>query len=247
MKIISWNVNGIRACIQKGFNDFFNKENADIFCIQETKAQEEQLDLAKEGYHYFINSADKKGYSGTLIYTKEKPLNVIYGINNKYNDEGRIITLQFTNFYLVNCYVPNSQEELKRIDYRMIFEDDLRNYLLSLNKPVIYCGDLNVAHNPIDLKNPKANEQNAGYSIQERTKFNELLNSGFIDTFRYLYPEKVEYSWWSYRFNSRLKNIGWRIDYFIVSNSLKEKIKESKIHTNILGSDHAPIELNIEI
>jgi len=247
MKIISWNVNGIRACIQKGFNDFFNKENADIFCIQETKAQEEQLDLAKEGYHYFINSADKKGYSGTLIYTKEKPLNVIYGINNKYNDEGRIITLEFTNFYLVNCYVPNSQEELKRIDYRMIFEDDLRNYLLSLNKPVIYCGDLNVAHNPIDLKNPKANEQNAGYSIQERTKFNELLNAGFIDTFRYLYPEKVEYSWWSYRFNSRLKNIGWRIDYFIVSNSLKEKIKESKIHTNILGSDHAPIELNIEI
>ena len=247
MKIISWNVNGIRACIQKGFNDFFNKENADIFCIQETKAQEEQLDLAKEGYHYFINSADKKGYSGTLIYTKEKPLNVIYGINNKYNDEGRIITLEFTNFYLVNCYVPNSQEELKRIDYRMIFEDDLRNYLLSLNKPVIYCGDLNVAHNPIDLKNPKANEQNAGYSIQERTKFNELLNAGFIDTFRYLYPEKVEYSWWSYRFNSRLKNIGWRIDYFIVSNSLKEKIKESKIHANILGSDHAPIELNIEI
>lgn len=247
MKIISWNVNGIRACIQKGFNDFFNKENADIFCIQETKAQEDQLDLSKEGYHYFINSADKKGYSGTLIYTKEKPLNVIYGINNKYNDEGRIITLEFTNFYLVNCYVPNSQEELKRIDYRMIFEDDLRNYLLSLNKPVIYCGDLNVAHNPIDLKNPKANEQNAGYSIQERTKFNELLNAGFIDTFRYLYPEKVEYSWWSYRFNSRLKNIGWRIDYFIVSNSLKEKIKESKIHTNILGSDHAPIELNIEI
>ena len=247
MKIISWNVNGIRACIQKGFNDFFIKENADIFCVQETKAQEEQLDLAKEGYHYFINSADKKGYSGTLIYTKEKPLNVIYGINNKYNDEGRIITLEFTNFYLVNCYVPNSQEELKRIDYRMIFEDDLRNYLLSLNKPVIYCGDLNVAHNPIDLKNPKANEQNAGYSIQERTKFNELLNAGFIDTFRYLYPEKVEYSWWSYRFNSRLKNIGWRIDYFIVSNSLKEKIKESKIHTNILGSDHAPIEFYIEI
>lgn len=247
MKIISWNVNGIRACIQKGFNDFFNKENADIFCVQETKAQEEQLNLAKEGYHYFINSAEKKGYSGTLIYTKEKPLNVIYGINNKYNDEGRIITLEFTNFYLVNCYVPNSQEELKRIDYRMIFEDDLRNYLLSLNKSVIYCGDLNVAHNPIDLKNPKANEQNAGYSIQERTKFNELLNAGFIDTFRYLYPEKVEYSWWSYRFNSRLKNIGWRIDYFIVSNSLKEKIKESKIHTNILGSDHAPIELNIEI
>lgn len=247
MKIISWNVNGLRACIQKGFYDFFKEIDADIFCIQETKMQENQLDLKIEGYEYYINSAIKKGYSGTLIYTKKKPLNVVYGINDKYNDEGRIITLEFDKFYLVNCYVPNSQDGLKRIDYRMEFEDNLRNYLKLLNKPVIYCGDLNVAHNPIDLKNPKANEQNAGYSIQEREKFSKLLESGFIDTYRYLYKDKIEYSWWSYRFNSRLKNIGWRIDYFIVSNSLKEKIKESKIHTNILGSDHAPIELNIEI
>ena len=247
MKIISWNVNGLRACINKGFYDFFNEINADIFCIQETKMQEDQLDLKLEGYDYYINSAIKKGYSGTLIYTKKKPLNVVYGINNKYNDEGRLITLEFDKFYLINCYVPNSQDGLKRIDYRMEFEDDLRNYLKSLNKPVIYCGDLNVAHNPIDLKNPKANEQNAGYSIQERTKFSELLNSGFIDTYRYLYPEKVEYSWWSYRFNARLNNAGWRIDYFIISNSLKDNLINSKIHTSIYGSDHCPIELNINI
>ena len=186
MKLISWNVNGLRACMQKGFLDFFKEINADIFSIQETKMQENQLDLNIEGYHYYISSAIKKGYSGTLIYTKEEPLNVIYGINEKYNDEGRIITLEFKNFYLVNCYVPNAQDGLKRIDYRMVFEDDLRNYLKSLNKPVIYCGDLNVAHNPIDLKNPKANENNAGYSIQERTKFNELLNAGFIDIYTYL-------------------------------------------------------------
>lgn len=247
MKIISWNVNGLRACINKGFYDFFNEINADIFCIQETKMQEDQLDLKLEGYDYYINSAIKKGYSGTLIYTKKKPLNVVYGINNKYNDEGRLITLEFDKFYLVNCYVPNSQDGLKRIDYRMEFEDDLRNYLKSLNKPVIYCGDLNVAHNPIDLKNPKANEQNAGYSIQERTKFSELLDSGFIDTYRYLYPEKVEYSWWSYRFNARLNNAGWRIDYFIISDSLKDNLIDSKIHTSIYGSDHCPIELNINI
>jgi len=247
MKIISWNVNGLRACLQKGFKDFFNEVNADIFCIQETKLQENQLDLKIEGYHYYINSADKKGYSGTLIYTKNKPLNVIYGINNKYNDEGRIITLEFENYYIINCYVPNSQEGLKRIEYRMIFEDDLRNYLLSLNKPIIYCGDLNVAHNPIDLKNPKANEQNAGYSIQERNKFNELLKVGFIDTYRYLYPEKIEYSWWSYRFNARMNNAGWRIDYFIISNDLKNKIIDSKIYTSIYGSDHCPIELLINI
>ena len=194
-----------------------------------------------------MNSADKKGYSGTLIYTKEKPLNVIYGINEKYNDEGRVITLEFNKFYLVNAYVPNAQDGLKRIDYRMIFEDDLRTYLKSLNKPVIYCGDLNVAHNPIDLKNPKANEQNAGYSIQERTKFNELLQAGFIDTFRYLYPTKVEYSWWSYRFNARANNAGWRIDYFIVSDLLKNNIIDSKIHTDIYGSDHCPVELEINI
>lgn len=247
MKLISWNVNGLRACSQKGFYDFFDKINADIFCVQETKMQEGQMELSKEGYHYYMNSADKKGYSGTLIYTKEKPLNVIYGINEKYNDEGRVITLEFNKFYLVNAYVPNAQDGLKRIDYRMIFEDDLRMYLKSLNKPVIYCGDLNVAHNPIDLKNPKANEQNAGYSIQERTKFNELLQAGFIDAFRYLYPTKVEYSWWSYRFNARANNAGWRIDYFIVSDLLKNNIIYSKIHTDIYGSDHCPVELEINI
>ena len=205
------------------------------------------MELSKEGYHYNMNSADKKGYSGTLIYTKEKPLNVVYGINEKYNDEGRVITLEFNKFYLVNAYVPNAQDGLKRIDYRMIFEDDLRMYLKSLNKPVIYCGDLNVAHNPIDLKNPKANEQNAGYSIQERTKFNELLQAGFIDAFRYLYPTKVEYSWWSYRFNARANNAGWRIDYFIVSDLLKNNVIDSKIHTDIYGSDHCPVELEINI
>ena len=194
-----------------------------------------------------MSSAIKKGYSGTLIYAKEKPLNVIYGINEKYNDEGRAITLEYPTFYLINAYVPNAQDGLKRIDYREQFEDDLRDYLLSLNKPIIYCGDLNVAHNPIDLKNPKANEQNAGYSIQERTKFTTLLNSGFIDTFRYLYPEKVTYSWWSYRFNARANNAGWRIDYFLISNNLKDKLIDSKIHTNVFGSDHCPVELDINI
>jgi exodeoxyribonuclease-3 len=247
MKLISWNVNGLRACIQKGFLDFFKEINADFFCIQETKMQEGQLDLNIEGYHYYMSSAIKKGYSGTLIYAKEKPINVIYGINEKYNDEGRVITLEYPTFYLINAYVPNAQDGLKRIDYREQFEDDLRDYLLSLNKPIIYCGDLNVAHNPIDLKNPKANEQNAGYSIQERTKFNTLLNSGFIDTFRYLYPEKVTYSWWSYRFNARANNAGWRIDYFLISNNLKDKLIDSKIHTNVFGSDHCPVELDINI
>lgn len=247
MKFVSWNVNGLRACMQKGFLDFFNEVNADFFCIQETKMQEGQLDLNLEGYHYYMNSAIKKGYSGTLIYTKEKPLNVIYGINEKYNDEGRVITLEYPTFYLINAYVPNAQDGLKRIEYRETFEDDLREYLLSLNKPIIYCGDLNVAHNPIDLKNPKANEQNAGYSIQERTKFTTLLNSGFIDTFRYLYPDKVIYSWWSYRFNARANNAGWRIDYFLISDILKDKLIDSKIHTNVFGSDHCPIELDINI
>ena len=247
MKLISWNVNGLRACMQKGFLDFFKEINADFFCIQETKMQEGQLDLNIEGYHYFMSSAIKKGYSGTLIYAKEKPLNIIYGINKKYNDEGRVITLEYPTFYLINAYVPNAQDGLKRIDYREQFEDDLREYLLSLNKPIIYCGDLNVAHNPIDLKNPKANEQNAGYSIQERTKFTTLLNSGFIDTFRYLYPEKVTYSWWSYRFNARANNAGWRIDYFLISDSLKDKLIDSKIHTNVFGSDHCPVELDINI
>lgn len=247
MKLISWNVNGLRACMQKGFLDFFKEINADFFCIQETKMQEGQLDLNIEGYNYYMSSAIKKGYSGTLIYAKEKPLNIIYGINEKYNDEGRVITLEYPTFYLINAYVPNAQDGLKRIDYREQFEDDLRDYLLSLNKPIIYCGDLNVAHNPIDLKNPKANEQNAGYSIQERTKFTTLLNSGFIDTFRYLYPEKVTYSWWSYRFNARANNAGWRIDYFLISDSLKDKLIDSKIHTNVFGSDHCPVELDINM
>ena len=247
MKFVSWNVNGLRACMQKGFLKFFNEINADFFCIQETKMQEGQMDLNIEGYHYFINSAIKKGYSGTLIYTKKEPLNVTYGINNEYNDEGRVITLEYPTFYLINAYVPNAQEGLKRIEYREKFEDDLREYLLSLTKPIIYCGDLNVAHNPIDLKNPKANEQNAGYSIQERSKFTTLLNTGFIDTFRYLYPNKITYSWWSYRFNARANNAGWRIDYFLISDSLKDKLIDSKIHTNVFGSDHCPVELDINM
>jgi exodeoxyribonuclease-3 len=248
MKFVSWNVNGIRACINKGFNEFFDKIDADIFAIQETKMQEGQADIDKTGYYRYMNSAIKKGYSGTLIYTKELPINVFYGLTDgKYNDEGRVITLEFDKFYFVTAYVPNSQEALARLSYRMEFEDDMRKYLKSLNKPVVYCGDLNVAHNPIDLKNPKSNEQNPGYSIEERTKFSELLNSGFIDSFRYLYPEKIQYSWWSYRFFAREKNIGWRIDYFITSNDLKDKIKEAGIFTDILGSDHAPVYLEIEL
>lgn len=249
MKLISWNVNGIRACITKGFMDFFSEINADIFCVQETKMQEGQANLEVLGYYRYMSSAIKKGYSGTMIYTKIKPINVYYGIDEKYNDEGRLITLEYDNFYLVNSYTPNSQEGLKRLDYRMEFEDDLRSYLLKLNesKPVILCGDLNVAHNPIDLKNPKQNEQNPGYSIEERTKFQNLLDSGFTDSFRYLFPEKVLYSWWSYRFFAREKNIGWRIDYFIVSSSIKEKIENSDILTKILGSDHCPVLLEINI
>jgi exodeoxyribonuclease-3 len=249
MRLISWNVNGIRACLNKGFMDFFIDINADIFCVQETKMQEGQADLTIDGYYRYMSSALKKGYSGTLIYSKTEPKNIFYGIDGKYSDEGRLITLEFDNFYLVNSYTPNSQEGLKRLDYRMGFEDDLREYLITLKqkKSVILCGDLNVAHNPIDLKNPKANEQNAGYSIQERTKFTTLLNSGFIDTFRYLYPEKVTYSWWSYRFNARANNAGWRIDYFLISNNLKDKLIDSKIHTNVFGSDHCPVELDINM
>ena len=249
MKFISWNVNGLRACMQKGFNDYFNKEDADFFSVQESKMQEGQADIDIEGYYRFMNSAERRGYSGTIIYTKHKPLNVIYGIHDEYNDEGRVITLEYDNFYLVNAYVPNSKEGLLRLDYRMIYEDKLRNYLLELNdkKPVIYCGDLNVAHERIDIKNPDTNTKNPGFTIEERTKMTELLNAGFIDTYRYLYPEKIEYSWWSYRFNSRANNTGWRIDYFIVSNSLKDKIVDAKIHTDILGSDHCPIELDINI
>lgn len=248
MKFISWNVNGLRACMTKGFNDFFEKENADIFCIQETKMQEGQADLEKAGYFMFMNSAEKKGYSGTLVYSKIKPLNVTYGIDGKYNDEGRVITLEFEKFFFVCAYVPNAQRELARIDYRMIYEDTAREYLCRLSKikPVVYAGDLNVARSPLDLKNAKSNEGNAGYSIQERTKMEELLSSGFVDSFRYLYPDKIEYSWWSYMFNARKNNSGWRIDYFIVSDSAKSNIKDSKIYTEVLGSDHAPVGLEID-
>ncbi len=249
MKFVSWNVNGIRACKTKGFDTFFKEIDADFFSIQETKCQEGQIDLNVDGYYSYMNSAIKKGYSGTLIYTKHKPLNVYYGINDTYNDEGRIITLEYDNFYLVNVYVPNSQEELKRLDYRMQFEDDFRKYLnyLKAKKEVILCGDLNVAHERIDIKNPDANVRNAGFSIEERTKFTELLNTGFIDTFRHLYPTTIKYSWWSYRFNARQNNAGWRIDYFVVSNGLENKIKKAEILNEIYGSDHCPITLEIDL
>jgi exodeoxyribonuclease-3 len=249
MKFISWNVNGIRACIGKGFNDFFEKEDADIFCIQETKMQEGQADLEKDGYFKFMSSAEKKGYSGTLVYSKKEPKNVVYGINGKYNDEGRVITLEFDDFYFVCAYVPNSQDGLKRLDYRMIYEDDVREYLTSLKKlkPVVYTGDLNVAHTEIDIKNAKSNERNAGFTIEERTKLTQLLDAGFIDTYRFKNPTKIEYSWWSYRFNARANNAGWRIDYFLVSNDIKEKIQNASIFTAVEGSDHAPIVLEIEV
>ncbi len=251
MKLISWNVNGLRAAINKGFMDFFKQIDADIFCIQETKMQEGQAELILEGYYQYWNSAIKKGYSGTAIFTKIKPISVSYGIGiEKHDQEGRIITLEFEEFYMVNCYTPNSKRELERLEYRMEWEDEIRKYLLALNnkKPVIYCGDLNVAHEEIDLKNPKTNHHNAGFTDEERSKMTELLNSGFTDTFRYLYPEKENaYTWWSYMMKAREKNVGWRIDYFIVSNSIKEKIKEAKIHSEIMGSDHCPVELEIDV
>ena len=250
MKFVSWNVNGIRACINKGFNEYFEYMNTDIFAIQETKMQEGQQDISKEGYYHYMNSAIKKGYSGTLIYTKVKPISVKYGIDiDEHNTEGRVITLEFDNFYFVTVYTPNSQEELKRLDYRMKFEDDFRNYLVDLKnkKPVVLCGDLNVAHEEIDLKNPKQNMFNPGFSKEEREKFSTLLNSGFTDTFRYLYPDKIMYSWWSYRFFAREKNIGWRIDYFVVSNNIVDKLKNSTIMTEVLGSDHAPVVLEIDL
>ncbi len=250
MKFISWNVNGIRACLNKGFMDFFKEADADFFSIQETKMQEGQADLAIDGYEYYMNSAIKKGYSGTLIYTKHKPLNVTYGLDGElYNDEGRIITLEYDNFYLVNVYVPNSQEELKRLDYRMEFEDNFRRYLNSLKekKSVILCGDLNVAHERIDIKNPDTNQRNAGFTIEERNKFTDLLKTGFIDSFRFKYPDTVTYSWWSYRFSARAKNAGWRIDYFVLSEDLKNKEFDSKILTNVMGSDHCPVELDINL
>ena len=249
MKLISWNVNGIRACLNKGFSDFFKEVNADIFCLQETKCHPEQINLEFEGYTSYWNSAERKGYSGTAIFTKKQPVNVTYGIGIEEHDkEGRIITLEFENFYLVTNYTPNAKRELERLDYRMVWEDEIRKYLLELNKtkPVIMCGDLNVAHEEIDLKNPKTNKGNAGFTNEEREKMTELLNAGFIDSYRYLYPEKIEYSWWSYMGHAREKNVGWRIDYFITSLSLKENLKDAVIHTEIMGSDHCPVELDID-
>lgn len=250
MKFISWNVNGFRACLTKGFGDFFSQSDADIFCIQETKMQPDQADFAPEGYHVYFNSAIKKGYSGTAVFTKKEPLSVAYGLNGEHNDEGRVITCEYEDFYFVCCYVPNAQPELKRIGYRMEFEDAMRAYLSELDskKPVVYCGDLNVAHNEIDLKNPKSNAGNAGFSDEERGKFTELLAAGFADTFRRLYPDTVgAYSWWSYRFKAREKNAGWRIDYFVVSERLMEKVQDSRILSDIFGSDHCPVELTVEL
>ncbi len=247
MKLISWNVNGIRACVQKGFLDFFKEIDADVFCIQESKLQEGQIDLQLEGYHQYWNYAEKKGYSGTAIFTKQEPISVSYGINIEEHDkEGRVITLEFEDFYMITCYTPNSQQELARLEYRMKWEDDFRIYIIELDrvKPVILCGDLNVAHKEIDLKNPKSNTKNAGFTPEEREKFTKFLESGFIDTFRYFYPDKEgAYSWWSYRFNARKNNAGWRIDYFTVSKKLADRLENAHIHTEIMGSDHCPVEL----
>ena len=248
MKFISWNVNGLRACVGKDFENQFKELDADFFCLQETKMQEGQLDLQFEGYESYWNYAEKKGYSGTAIYTKHKPLNVSYGMGVEEHDhEGRIITLEYDLFYLVTCYTPNSQTELKRLDYRMTWEDDFRKFLKSLDakKPVVICGDLNVAHEEIDIKNPKTNRRNAGFTDEEREKMTVLLNDGFTDSFRYLHPDEVTYSWWSYRFKAREKNAGWRIDYFLVSDRIKEQITEAKIHTEIMGSDHCPVEVDL--
>lgn len=249
MKLISWNVNGIRACIQKGFIDIFNELDADIFCIQESKLSEGQLELDIPGYYQYWNYAKKKGYSGTAVFAKKEPVNVTYGLGiEEHDNEGRVITLEYEEFYLVTVYTPNSQTKLKRLDYRMQWEDDFKTYIKKLeeNKPVIICGDLNVAHEEIDLKNPKTNRMNAGFTDKERNKMTALLNSGFIDTFRYFYPDRTGiYSWWSYRFSARQKNAGWRIDYFLVSESLKDKLVSADIHTEIYGSDHCPVELDI--
>ena len=249
MKFISWNVNGFRACLEKGFADFFAAEDADFFCIQETKMQPGQASFEPEGYYQYWYSAEKKGYSGTAVFTKHEPISVAYGIGIPEHDtEGRAITLEYEDFYLLCVYTPNAQRELARLDYRMAWEDALREYILTLDakKPVIYCGDLNVAHNEIDLKNPKSNHQSAGFSDEERGKFSELLDSGFTDSFRALYPEKIEYSWWSYMFSARAKNVGWRIDYFVVSNRLFERVKDSFILTSVPGSDHCPVGIILE-
>jgi exodeoxyribonuclease-3 len=249
-KLISWNVNGLRACVSKGFLDFFKDIDADVFCVQETKLQEGQIDLDLENYHQYWNYADKKGYSGTAMFTKEEPLSVKYGIGiDEHDHEGRVITAEFDTYYVVTCYTPNSQNELKRLDYRMKWEDDFLSYLKELEKtkPVILCGDLNVAHTEIDLKNPKTNRKNAGFTDEEREKMTVLLSNGFTDTFRHFYPDKEGiYSWWSYRFKAREKNAGWRIDYFITSKSLDDRLKGADIHTDIFGSDHCPVELTIE-
>ncbi|MBR5515197.1 MAG: exodeoxyribonuclease III [Clostridia bacterium] len=248
MKFISWNVNGFRACLEKGFKDFFTEQDADFFCIQETKMQPDQADFKVDGYYQYWNSAEKKGYSGTAIFTKHEPISVFYGIGKEEHDkEGRAITLEYEDFYLLCVYTPNAQRELARLEYRMQWEDALREYILTLDakKPLIYCGDLNVAHNEIDLKNPKSNRRNAGFSDEEREKFSLLLESGFTDTYRALYPNKVEYSWWSYMFKAREKNAGWRIDYFVVSNRFFERVKDSSILTQIMGSDHCPVCIEI--
>ncbi len=248
MKFISWNVNGLRACLEKGFENFFKETDADFFCIQETKLQKEQMTFYPEGYYTYLSCAQKKGYSGTAVFAKHEPLKVVYGIDGLYNDEGRVITLEYDNFYLVNCYVPNSQDGLKRLDYRMEFEDVMRGYLKSLSKEksVIYCGDLNVAHKEIDLKNPKSNHHNPGFTDDEREKFTTLLGEGFTDTYRSLYPDKTDvYSWWSYRFKARERNAGWRIDYFVVSDDLKDRIKSADIYADIMGSDHCPVGIEI--
>ena len=251
MKFISWNVNGLRACVQKGFLEYFNSTDADFFCIQESKLQEGQIALDLPGYHQYWNYAEKKGYSGTAIFTRHEPISVSYGLNIPEHDtEGRVITLEYGNFYLVTCYTPNSQNELARLSYRMQWEDAFRSYLIELDqkKPVILCGDLNVAHEEIDLKNPKTNHKNAGFSDEERNKMTELLDAGFTDTFRYFYPDPENMcSWWSYRFKAREKNAGWRIDYFITSKRLDTQLKDAAIHTDIFGSDHCPIELTINL
>ena len=250
-KFISWNVNGIRACVQKGFLDYFNEVDADVFCIQESKMQQGQLKLDLEGYYQYWNFAKRKGYSGTAIFTKEEPISVVNGLGiEEHDEEGRVITLEFNDYFFVTVYTPNSQNELKRLDYRMTWEDAFREYLLKLKekKSVVVCGDMNVAHQEIDIKNPASNHKNAGFTDEERDKFSILLDSGFVDSFRSLYPDKKDvYSWWSYRFQARSRNAGWRIDYFLVSEDAKEKIVDAKIHTDIMGSDHCPIELDFEV
>lgn len=249
-KLISWNVNGLRACVGKGFQEYFNEADADVFCIQESKLQEGQIELDLPGYHQYWNYAKKKGYSGTAMFTREEPLSVMYGLGiEEHDQEGRVISAEFEDYYVVTCYTPNSQDGLARLDYRMTWEEAFLAHLKKLeeNKPVIFCGDLNVAHQEIDLKNPKSNRKNAGFSDEERGKFTDLLAAGFIDTFRWFYPDRTEiYSWWSYRFSARAKNAGWRIDYFCVSEGLKDRLVSADIHTEVLGSDHCPVELVIE-